>query len=49
MSQYRVKIIVNDHLTYVVVSAYNAADAARLAKAQYTGNNVRVLETSRVR
>ena len=49
MSQYRVKMIVNNHLTYVVVSAYNAGDAARLARAQYAGNNVRVLETSRVR
>jgi len=49
MSQYRVKMIVNDHLTYVVVVAYNAADAARLVRAQYVGNNVRVLETNRVR
>jgi hypothetical protein len=49
MSQYHVKLIVNDRSTYVVVSAYNAGDAARLARAQFAGNNVRVLETSRVR
>lgn len=49
MSQYRVKMIINDRSTYVIVSAYNASDAARLARAQYAGNNVRVLETSRVR
>jgi hypothetical protein len=49
MSQYRVKMIVNDRSTYIIVSAYNAADAARLARAQYAGNNVRVLETNRVK
>ena len=49
MSQYRVKMIVNDRSTYVVVMAYSAADAARLARAQFAGNNVRVLETSRIR
>ena len=49
MSEYRVKMIVNDHSTCIIVSAYNAADAVRLARAQFAGNNVRVLETSRVR
>jgi hypothetical protein len=49
MSEYRVKMIVNDRSTYVTVSAYHAADAAHLARALYAGNNVRVLETSRVR
>ena len=49
MSQYRVKMIVNDRSTYVIVSAYSAADAARLVRAQFAGSNVRVLETSRVR
>jgi hypothetical protein len=49
MSQYRVKMIVNDRSTYVVVSAYNAGDAARLARAQFAGNNVRILETNKVR
>lgn len=49
MSEYRVKMIVNDRSTYVVIMAYNAGDAARLARAQFTGNNVRVLETSRTR
>jgi hypothetical protein len=49
MPQYRVKMIVNDRSTYVVVSAYSAGDAARLARAQFTDNNVRVLETSRIR
>ena len=49
MSQYRVKLIVNDRSTCIIVSAYNAADAARLARAQFAGNNVRVLETNRVR
>ena len=49
MSQYRVKMIVNDRSTYVIVLAYNAGEAARLARAQFAGNNVRVLETGRVR
>ena len=49
MSEYRVKMIVGGRSTYVTVSAYNAADAARLARALYAGNNVRVLETSRIR
>jgi len=49
MSQYRVKMIVNDRSTCIIVSAYNAADAARLARAQFAGNNVRILETNRVR
>jgi hypothetical protein len=49
MSQYRVKMIINDHSTYVAIMAYNAGEAARLARAQFAGNNVRVLETSRVR
>jgi hypothetical protein len=49
MSEYRVKMIIEGRNTYVTVSAYNAAEAACLAKAQYAGNNVRVLETSRVR
>jgi hypothetical protein len=49
MSQYRVKMIVNDRSTCIVVMAYNAGDAARLARAQFTGNNVRVLETTKVR
>jgi hypothetical protein len=42
-------MIVNDRSTWIIVSAYNAGDAARLARAQFAGNNVRVLETSRVR
>ena len=49
MSQYRVKMIVNGQSTSITISAYNAGEAARLARAQYAGNNVRVLETSRVR
>ena len=49
MSEFRVKMIVNDRSTYVTVSAYNAAEAAQLARAQYAGNSVRVLETSRIR
>ena len=49
MSEYRVKMIVEGRSTYVTVSAYNAAEAACLAKAQYVGNRVRVLETSRIR
>jgi hypothetical protein len=49
MSEYRVKMIVEGRSTCVTVSAYSAGDAARLARAQYAGNNVRVLETSRVR
>jgi hypothetical protein len=49
MSQYRVKMIINDRSTYVVVSAYSAGDATRLARMQFASNNVRVLETSRVR
>ena len=31
MSQYRVKMIMNDRSTYVVVMAYNATEVARLA------------------
>jgi hypothetical protein len=49
MSEYRVKMIVEGRSTNVTISAYNAGEAARLARAQYAGNNVRVLETSRVR
>jgi len=49
MSEYRVKMIVNGRSTCIIISAYNAGDAARLARAQYAGNNVRVLETSRIR
>ena len=49
MSEYRVKMIVNGQSTSITISAYNAGEAARLARAQYAGNNVRVLETSRVR
>ena len=49
MCEYRVKMIVNDHSTCITVSAYDAASAARLARAMYAGNNVRVLETSRIR
>jgi hypothetical protein len=49
MSEYRVKMIVNGQSTSVTISAYNAGEAARLARAQYAGNNVRVLETSRIR
>ena len=49
MSQYRVKMIVNGQSTSITISAYNAGEAARLARAQYAGNNVRILETSRVR
>ena len=49
MSQYRVKMIVNGQSTSITISAYNAGEAARLARAQYAGNNVRVLETSRIR
>ena len=49
MSEYRVKMIVNGQSTSITISAYNAAEAARLARAQYAGNSVRVLETSRVR
>ena len=49
MSEYRVKMIVNGQSTSITISAYNAGEAARLARAQYAGNNVRVLETSRIR
>ena len=49
MCQFRVKMIIEGRNTYVVVSAYNAGEAACLAKAQFVGNNVRVLETSRIR
>ena len=49
MSQYRVKMIIEGRNTYVVVSAYTSAEAACLARAQFVGNNVRVLETSRIR
>ena len=49
MSEYRVKMIVNGQSTSATISAYNAGEAARLARAQYAGNNVRVLETSRIR
>ena len=49
MSEYRVKMIVNGQSTSITISAYNAGEAARLARAQYAGNNVRVLDTSRVR
>ena len=35
MSEFRVKMIVNDRSTFVIVSAYNAADAARLTRAQF--------------
>ena len=45
MSEYRVKMIVNGQSTSITISAYNAGEAARLARAQYAGNNVRVLET----
>jgi hypothetical protein len=49
MSEYRVKMIVGGRNTCITVSAYDAVSAARLARAMYAGNNVRVLETSRVR
>ena len=37
MSQYRVKMIIEGRSTYVVVSAYSAAEAASLARAQVCG------------
>lgn len=49
MSEYRVKMIVEGRSTCLTISAYDAASAARLARAMYAGNSVRVLETSRVR
>ena len=49
MCQFRVKMIVEGRSTYVVIMAYNAGEAASLARAQYAGNSVRVLETSRIR
>ena len=49
MSEYRVKMIVNGQSASVTISAYNAGEAARLARALYAGSSVRVLETSRIR
>jgi len=49
MSQYRVKMIIDGRSTSIIISAYNAGDAAKLARAMYAGNNIRVLETNRIR
>jgi hypothetical protein len=49
MSQFKVKMIIDGRSTYVIIAAYNAGEAARLARAMYAGSSVRVLETNRVR
>jgi hypothetical protein len=49
MSEFRVKMIVNGQSTSVTVSACNAGEAARLARALYAGSSIRVLETNRAR
>ena len=49
MCQFRVKMIIDGRSTSVIISAYNAGEAACLARAQFVGNSVRVLETSKIR
>ena len=49
MSEFRVKMIVEGRSTQTQIFANDASAAARLAREQYKGCNVRVLETSRVR
>jgi hypothetical protein len=49
MSEYRVKMIIEGRSTQTRIFAIDAGAAARLAREQYKGCNVRVLETNRVR
>jgi hypothetical protein len=49
MSEYIVKMIVEGRSTQVRISANDAGAAARLAREQYNGSSVRVLETNKVR
>jgi hypothetical protein len=49
MSEYKVKMIIEGRSTQARIFANDAGAAARLAREQYKGCNVRVLETSRVR
>jgi len=48
-SEFIVKMIVEGRNTQTRISANDSAQAAQLARAQYAGVNVRVLETTRVR
>jgi hypothetical protein len=48
MNKYEVRLIVEGRSTTVTITASSAGQAASLAKAQYAGSNVRVLETNRV-
>lgn len=48
MATYQVKLIVEGRNTKVEVEASCAGYAAKLAKEQYAGNDVRVLSTKRV-
>ena len=48
-SEYIVKMIVEGRNTQTRISAHDAGQAAQLARAQYAGNSVRVLETNRVK
>ena len=49
MSEYIVKLIVEGKNTQQRVDANDASSAARLAREMYSGNSVRVLETSKVK
>jgi hypothetical protein len=49
MSEYKVKMIIEGRSAQTRIFANDAGAAARLAREQYKGCNVRVLETSRIR
>jgi len=47
VNTYEVRLIVEGRSTSTIITANSAGQAASLAKAQYAGSNVRVLETNR--
>jgi hypothetical protein len=49
MTTFVVKLIVEGRNTQVRIDANDAAAATRLARDMYSGNSVRVLETSRAK
>ena len=49
MTEYLVKMIVEGRNTQTRISANDAGAAARLAREQYKGSDVRILETTKVK
>jgi hypothetical protein len=49
MTEFVVKMIVEGRNTQTTVSANDSSAAAAIARAQYSGSSVRVIETTKVR